>query len=132
MASAGWTKNADVPVLESVAAILRAMMPDLPMPVTITRPRQEAIRSTACVKRSSRQAIKPLIAAASVASTLRARARSAATVEASEVTLAIDIDRGRGRSGRRGRRDRTFARDGVEAHEFAQQRFERVEPQRVL
>ena len=40
MASAGCRKNAGVPVLESVAAILRQMMPDLPMPVTMTRPRQ--------------------------------------------------------------------------------------------
>ena len=38
MASAGWRKNAGVPVLDSVAAILRQMMPDLPMPVTMTRP----------------------------------------------------------------------------------------------
>ena len=29
-----------MPVLESVAASLRAMMPDLPMPVTMTRPVQ--------------------------------------------------------------------------------------------
>ena len=29
-----------MPVLESVAAILRQMMPDLPMPVTMTRPLQ--------------------------------------------------------------------------------------------
>ena len=39
-ASAGCRKNAGVPVLASVAAILRQMMPDLPMPVTITRPWQ--------------------------------------------------------------------------------------------
>ena len=39
MASAGCRKNAGVPVLVSVAAIFRQMMPDLPMPVRMTRPR---------------------------------------------------------------------------------------------
>jgi hypothetical protein len=34
----GCRKKAGVPVLERVAAIFRQMMPDLPMPVTITRP----------------------------------------------------------------------------------------------
>ena len=38
--SAGCRKWAGVPVEASVAAIFRAMMPDLPMPVTITRPAQ--------------------------------------------------------------------------------------------
>ena len=42
LASAAWTKNAGVPVEASVAAILRAMWPDLPMPVTIKRPRAPA------------------------------------------------------------------------------------------
>ena len=40
MASAGCRKSAGVPVLVSVAAIFWQMMPDLPMPVRITRPRQ--------------------------------------------------------------------------------------------
>ena len=38
LASAGWTKSAGVPVEASVAAILRATWPLLPMPVTTTRP----------------------------------------------------------------------------------------------
>ena len=38
LASAGCTKYAGVPVLASVEAILRAMCPDLPMPLTTTRP----------------------------------------------------------------------------------------------
>ena len=42
-----------MPVLESVAAILRQMMPDLPMPVTMTRPRHSSSRRTARSKRSS-------------------------------------------------------------------------------
>ena len=37
-ASPGCTKNAGVPVLARVAAILPPMCPDLPMPVTMTRP----------------------------------------------------------------------------------------------
>src|SRR5574340_1467034 len=40
LASPGCTKYAGVPVLDMVAAILRAMWPDLPMPLTITRPSQ--------------------------------------------------------------------------------------------
>ena len=47
-ASAGCRKNAGVPVLESVAAILRQMMPDLPMPVTMTRPLQRADQLHGC------------------------------------------------------------------------------------
>ncbi len=39
LASAGCRKKAGVPVLASVAAILLPMWPDLPMPVTTTRPR---------------------------------------------------------------------------------------------
>ena len=39
LASLGWTKKAGVPVEAKVAAILRPTWPDLPMPVTITRPR---------------------------------------------------------------------------------------------
>ena len=38
LASAGWTKMAGVPVEASVAAILRAIWPLLPMPVRMTRP----------------------------------------------------------------------------------------------
>ena len=40
LASAGWTKAAGWPVEARVAAILRATWPDLPMPVTMTRPRR--------------------------------------------------------------------------------------------
>ena len=38
LASAACTKKAGVPVEASVAAILRATWPDLPSPVTMTRP----------------------------------------------------------------------------------------------
>ena len=47
LASAAWTKKAGVPVEARVAAILRATWPDLPSPVTITRPLASRIRSTA-------------------------------------------------------------------------------------
>ena len=39
LASLGCTKNAGVPVDDNVAAIVWLTWPDLPMPVTITRPR---------------------------------------------------------------------------------------------
>jgi hypothetical protein len=38
LASAAWTKKAGVPVEAKVAAILRPIWPDLPSPVTISRP----------------------------------------------------------------------------------------------
>src|SRR5688572_30739494 len=75
-ASAGCRKKAGVPVLASVAAILRQMMPDLPMPVTMTRPLQLRIRVTARAKLSSMRCSSARIAAASVCRTLRASVRS--------------------------------------------------------
>ena len=42
LASPGCMKKEGVPALARVAAILRAMWPDLPMPVTTTRPRSRA------------------------------------------------------------------------------------------
>ena len=50
LASLGCTKKAGVPVEANVAAILRPTWPDLPMPVTISRPRAAEIRSTAAMK----------------------------------------------------------------------------------
>ena len=47
LASAAWTNCAGVPVEARVAAILRATWPLLPMPVTISRPRAAAHRSSA-------------------------------------------------------------------------------------
>ena len=75
-ASAGCTKYAGEPVLDSVAAILRQTMPDLPMPVRITRPRQSRTSATAVVNRSSSRSASARTASASVTSTLRARDRS--------------------------------------------------------
>ena len=47
LASPGWTKNAGVPVDANVAAILRPIWPDLPIPVTMIRPRAPRISATA-------------------------------------------------------------------------------------
>src|SRR4051812_32786679 len=55
-----------------VEAILRAMWPDLPMPLTTTRPPRAAISSTAARKRSSRRSASARTASASIASTRRA------------------------------------------------------------
>src|ERR1043166_7860617 len=107
MASPGWRKNAGVPVLVSVAAILRQMMPDLPMPVRMTRPLQWRSSSTAQEKRASMRSTSARMAAASVSSTLRAKFRS-----------AMDGD--------------CLARDFVDREEPAEQRFELVERERVL
>ena len=50
LASPGCTKNAGVPVLAKVAAILLPIWPDLPIPVTTTRPSQARIVSQARAK----------------------------------------------------------------------------------
>src|SRR5882762_336255 len=52
-ASTGCMNRAGVPIELRVAAILRAMMPLLPMPVTTTRPRQASINWTALSKASA-------------------------------------------------------------------------------
>jgi hypothetical protein len=49
-----------VPVEASVAAILRAIWPDLPMPVTMTRPVAWPSASTAMAKGPSSDAIRAL------------------------------------------------------------------------
>ena len=48
--SMGWRNVAGVPVEVRVAAILRAMSPDFPTPVTMTRPSDSAISATAAAK----------------------------------------------------------------------------------
>ena len=58
LASPGWTKSAGVPVEAKVEAILRATWPLLPMPVTTTRPRAAAQRSSAAPKAASSAAGK--------------------------------------------------------------------------
>src|SRR5207302_8602754 len=71
--SIGWRNDAGVPVEVNVAAILRAIRPDLPTPETITRPLAAASRRTAAANAGpSRWATRP-IASASRASTRRPR-----------------------------------------------------------
>src|SRR5688572_516464 len=69
-------KNADVPVLENVAAILRQIMPDLPIPVRITRPLQSRTSNTARSNRASSRSASASTAAASVCRTFCASDRS--------------------------------------------------------
>src|SRR5581483_11163510 len=66
-----------VPVLASVEAILRAICPDLPMPLTTTRPVRRWISSTASRNRPSRRSARARTASASMESTLRASSRAA-------------------------------------------------------
>jgi len=76
LASAGCTKCAGVPVDASVAAILRAMWPDFPIPLTITRPLTAMIVSTAREKSPFSVSPSDSIAADAYSSTRRAAARS--------------------------------------------------------
>ena len=76
LASAGCRKNAGVPVLASVAAILRATWPDLPMPVTTTRPWQSRHTAHAATKRSSSRDCSATTACASMPRARRAAASS--------------------------------------------------------
>src|SRR3989442_1145298 len=63
--SAGCRKYAGVPVDARVAAILRPTRPDLPMPVTMTRPAQPRSVSTARAKPASSLGTRARIASAS-------------------------------------------------------------------
>ena len=73
LASPGCTKNAGLPVLAKVAAILQPIWPDLPMPVTIMRPRQLSKASHAMVKFSPIRWVRACTACASVSITARAK-----------------------------------------------------------
>ena len=72
LASAGCTKNAGVPVEAKVAATLRAMCPDFPMPHTTTRPVQANSRSTANANEASSRWPRASTASASMRNTSRA------------------------------------------------------------
>ena len=118
MASAGCRKKAGVPVLDSVAAILRQMMPDLPMPVTMTRPRHSSSSRTARSKRSSRR------------STQR---ENGGRLGLQHLAGERQVDAGQLTASRRARvlGGHRFARRGVDALQLADQRLEPVEAQRV-
>ena len=72
-ASPGCRKKLGVPVLASVAAILRPTRPDLPIPVIISLPRHSSMRSTADTNFSSTESAMRSSAADSIRSVLRAR-----------------------------------------------------------
>src|SRR5438046_10271439 len=67
--STGWRNIAGVPVDVNVAAILRAISPDLPTPETMTRPLAAARISTARAKATLRLSASAWTAAASSART---------------------------------------------------------------
>ena len=69
LASPGCIKKAGVPVEASVAAILLPIWPDLPMPVTTTRPVQFSISWHAWLKLSSSSGFKLINASISVCTT---------------------------------------------------------------
>src|SRR5437899_3071288 len=95
-------------MLVSVAEIFWEMIPDLPIPVRMTRPRHCCSRPTARSNCSLRRGMRARIAAASVSRTLRACERS---------PTALDL---------------AALHDVVEGDEPVQERFKQVEPQRVL
>src|SRR5690242_7658552 len=78
LASAACTKKAGVPVEASVAAILRAICPDLPSPVTITRPRAARMVSTAAANGAARLSAIAAVRAASPSDSV-SRVRNAET-----------------------------------------------------
>ena len=81
LASLGWTKKAGVPVEARVAAILVAIWPDLPMPVTMTRPLMRRIVFRASTKGALRSPSKAVANAAKPC-------RSVAMVRTAERTAA--------------------------------------------
>src|SRR5699024_8411022 len=74
-ASAACMKKAGVPVEAKVAAILRPIWPDLPMPVTTTRPRHASTRCTASVKRTRKLFLSACRAVISISKLRCAEAR---------------------------------------------------------
>src|SRR5947208_8176238 len=74
--STGCRNEAGVPVEVKVAAILRAISPDLPTPDTMTRPFAAASSRTAAAKAGPRRSATRSIASASRASTRRPRSAS--------------------------------------------------------
>ncbi len=79
LASAACRKNPGVPVLANVAAILRPTCPDLPMPVTITRPVHARHRRQAATNSGPSRPPSASTARASMASARRAALSSVAS-----------------------------------------------------
>src|SRR6478752_9662310 len=107
LASAAWTKKAGVPVEAKVAAILRPIWPDLPSPVTISRPLAFRIRSAAAtkgVRRSDCRAAEMAAIPPASASSVRRADWTAASAESvpdesaiSGFGLAMSVSREEGR-----------------------------------
>src|SRR3954471_7654448 len=93
LASAGCTKYAGVPVLAMVEAILRAMWPDLPMPLTTTRPLRPLISSTAWTKPWSSRSPSARTASASIARTRRASSNALVLLDFCAARAAFIIGR---------------------------------------
>ncbi|MNK99578.1 hypothetical protein D3C87_1199820 [compost metagenome] len=97
LASAGCTKNDGVPVEASVAATLRPMWPDLPMPDTTTRPVQPRIIWTALVNAGVSRSASAETASASILrvwrASLSARSASKLAIMATKYTNECDGDR---------------------------------------
>nr|CAD5250542.1 conserved hypothetical protein [Bosea sp. 7B] len=89
-----------MPVEASVATILRPTWPDLPMPVTITRPEAARIISTAAMKGSARPlpiaSCKASSPARSVAMVRRAEALMVAVMERASSTAQARLATGAG------------------------------------
>src|SRR5450830_550217 len=85
-ASAGCTNRAGVPVDAKVAAILRPIWPDLPMPDTTTRPLQFSSSETACptLLSVSRRECSAISASASICRASRASSSARLAVVASK------------------------------------------------
>ena len=79
LASPGCMKNDGVPVDASVAEILRATCPDLPIPVQTTRPRQASISRQAAANSGPRRAPSACSACVSISTTARPLATRAAS-----------------------------------------------------
>jgi hypothetical protein len=103
LASLGWTKKAGVPVEARVAAIFVPICPDLPIPVTITRPLAARMRWTVSQKASPRpfdsaedRASRPARSVAivrraeSMAGTFASSLRAAWSVALMEIPRAIE------------------------------------------
>src|SRR5437879_4763273 len=91
--STGWRNEACVPVEVNVAAILRAIRPDLPTPDTITRPFADARRRTAAVNAGLSRSATRVIAPASRARTRRPRStRSVGSVRGIAVLTKKPVD----------------------------------------
>ncbi len=89
LASAACRKKPGVPVLARVAAILRPTCPDLPMPVTITRPLQARHNRQAATNGGPRRAPRDSTARASTASARRAALSSVASSTIVAVIAAV-------------------------------------------